>query len=216
MNKALALVLGKLIQVAYAQLTPIAGPMPTGEWVIETTLHVAEFGMVPIGFVASCNGDSYLVLRGTATPVEWIDDARIVLLPWNPGGHVTAGDYALYAQLWPQIAAHLKTTGRVIVTGHSLGAAVALLIAAELRDQLKIDAEVYTFCGPRCSDAAFAQNLPPATFRIFNTEDAVPTLPYAPILYTHVGQPVAVTFNTGNPVGNHAIGNVLTALEAMP
>gem|GEM_PF-3253510 len=68
------------------------------------------------------------------------------------------------------------------------------------------------------------------TWRIFNTEDLVPTLPFAVLEigenqisgnvlarlfgngYEHVGYPIAVTSWKDNVTDNHGVPNILTAL----
>jgi hypothetical protein len=92
----------------------------------------------------------------------------------------------------------------------------------------------YTFCGPRAGDSAFAAAFVTAaltTWRMFNTEDIVPTVPPAavelttpnmgmqgftlasqgliqfvhlsPIGYQHIGYPIGATFHADTIADNH-------------
>jgi len=140
----------------------------------------------------------------------------------------------------PQITAALTTIknagglNTVYVTGHSLGAALALLVTAGVFIQFGVKPVAYTLSGPRAGDPVFAAQCDAAgltIWRIFNTEDIVPTLPLAavqvdtanagmhgltpitqaipalialfPIGYQHVGYPIAVTFHADTIADNH-------------
>jgi len=121
---------------------------------------------VPFGFVATKDGslDVYVILRGTITPLEWLDDFTIQPIPFAPGwGNTTQGFNNLHTQFSPEIIAALKTlqaTGRTLnniyVTGHSLGAALAHLAAAGIYIELGAKPTSYTYCGPRTGDPDFA------------------------------------------------------------
>ncbi|HYW53948.1 MAG TPA: VOC family protein [Dongiaceae bacterium] len=83
---------------------------------------------------------------------------------------------------------------QVVVTAHSLGAALLTLYVMESATKQQLHTPlVYTFASPLVGDAAFAaaygRLAGVTTWRIVNKRDAVPTLP--PFLgYVHVGQPV--------------------------
>lgn len=67
----------------------------------------------------------------------------------------------------------------IYVTGHSLGAALAILCAADLVVVGKLPvAGVYTFGGPRVGNLAFSQwynqNIAPEVFRFTHRHDIVP------------------------------------------
>lgn len=77
---------------------------------------------------------------------------------------------------------------KLVVTGHSLGGAVATIAAASLR-AAGLPCDLYTYGSPRVGNAAFAQFVTDqagAEFRVTHTDDPVPRLP--PILfgYRHV------------------------------
>jgi predicted lipase len=239
---------GNLVQSAYARYTNALGKnpwtMPDG-YTREQELHVTEDGKpLPFGFVASKGGTYYIVFRGTQTPLEWIDDASIEPAAFVAGwGTTTRGFLTLFDQIADQIKtwSPQKNPGPIYVTGHSLGGAIANLCAAWM---FQDNPTAYTFSAPRCGDQVFAarfkQQIPNA-WRVFNTEDLVPTLPEATILsgagggllglsdsvvelaiklrlqgklaFQHVDRPVAVTFNTGMLTGNHDLGNLLKAIQ---
>jgi triacylglycerol lipase len=188
-----ALELGKLVAIAYAQLkqtaTPVQALLPAGYKSVATLEIVEKKLHLPFGFIAINGANAYIAIRGTVTPLEWLDDASIRQLPFHIAwGDTTTGFKSIYDQLSPTIiraVAELYQTGAVTslyIAGHSLGAAIALLAAADILIQLRVPAVSYTFAGPRCGDPELADAFTKAqlkVWRIFNTEDIVPTLPFA-------------------------------------
>jgi triacylglycerol lipase len=238
---------GKLIDQAYAQyqlaLHP-AGPA----WLIQDgyTLHgtfsAGENGKsLPFGFVASKNGVFYIVIRGTQTPLEWFDDASIRPAPFRNGwGNTTTGFLRIHQQIFPTILQIIEgqrnNIQSLFVTGHSLGAALAKLAAADLiaSGVEPVKPTLYTFSGPRVGDTTFATKFKEqglAAWRIFNTEDIVPTLPLSTVeanpesilglfeskielllklilketdfVFQHVDEPIAVTYQRNTVPDNH-------------
>ena len=60
--------------------------------------------MLPFGFVASKGTQLFVVIRGTQTPLEWLDDASIQPVPFITGwGSTTAGFLLLHNQIFPAI-----------------------------------------------------------------------------------------------------------------
>ena len=264
--------LGELVNVAYNQFAQgAAWQVSAGYSLLGPGLFTKEFWKLPgpvsdvlehllpqvlFGFVAVKGDDVYVVIRGTKTPLEWLDDFAAQPVAFQPNGQdwgsTTRGYARLLAYLGPQIATQLsawKAQGHgltsVYVTGHSLGAALAHLVAAGIVAQFGVKPVVYTFSGPRAGETKFAQAYAAAglpTWRIFNTEDIVPTVPPAavrmatpnmgmhamsgisqalssfvllsPAGYQHVGYPVAVTFHRDVVADNHSLVNLCAELAA--
>jgi triacylglycerol lipase len=225
-----ALECATLVQSAYAQFDGRANAIPAvyGE---VAPLFVTEKGQkVILGFVATKDDAAYVVMRGTRSVLEWLDDAFVFPQPFFTFGNTTRGFFDLYAQLSPQICKALQSVHvkKTFITGHSLGAALVHLAALDIFQEWAEQTECYTFCGPRAGDPAFAQAFKDhelATWRIFNTEDVVPTVPMAspfPKLFghavgefEHVGQPMAVTFNHGSLDANHNLDNLVEVLPTL-
>ncbi len=76
---------GKLIDQAYAQYVNAVAPVSSAvPWTIQDGYNnlgifsAVESGkMLPFGFVVSKNRRLFVVVRGTQTPLEWLDDASI-------------------------------------------------------------------------------------------------------------------------------------------
>ncbi len=211
---------------------------------------------VPFGFVCINGNDVYVVIRGTKTPLEWFDDFSAEPTPFQPNdtawGNTGRGYSRIYADIGPQIIAILtayRATGgslqNVYVTGHSLGAALAHLAAAGIAAEFGVKPITYTFSGPRAGDSKFAAAMKTAgleTWRIFNTEDIVPTVPPAAVQmatpnmgmhlltpmtvalssfvklstigYQHVGHPIATTFHYDVVADNHDMNALCTELQS--
>lgn len=89
-----------------------------------------------------------------------------------------------------------------LVTGHSLGAALATLFVIE-NNKFSIST-VYTFASPRVGDAEFVRQfnqLPLNSWRIVNSQDIVPKLPLRiPVLFGYAHVATAFTFSAAGQV----------------
>ncbi|KAK1566092.1 lipase [Colletotrichum navitas] len=77
----------------------------------------------------------------------------------------------------------------VVTTGHSLGAALATLSAAHLRQKTGIPVDSYLYGSPRIGNEEFVEffnGLPGQTFRVTHWDDPVPRLPGHDLGYYHV------------------------------
>ncbi|KAI3821809.1 hypothetical protein L1987_09382 [Smallanthus sonchifolius] len=148
--------------------------------------------------------DIVISLRGTATCLEWAENMRdlLVKLPGkatdiNGQPKVQCGFLSLYKTAGAHVeslAESVITEVRrltelykgenlsITVTGHSLGAALALLVADDLstcaKDMPPI--AVYTFGGPRVGNRAFTKRLTTQNvkvLRIANSQDIITRVP---------------------------------------
>ncbi|HEY2084627.1 MAG TPA: lipase family protein, partial [Mycobacterium sp.] len=85
---------------------------------------------------------------------------------------------------------------QILVTGHSLGAALAVLAAPDIAQNMPpntIEPRLITFAGPRVGVSDFAEKFNAAIescYRVVNFLDIVPLLPPAP--YVDVGAQISV------------------------
>lgn len=110
-----------------------------------------------------------------------------------------------------------------VVTGHSLGGALAKLCAVDLQYNLgsEISVEVYTFGGPRIGNQAFAESYArrvPKTWRFVNGNDVVCGLPRRWQGYRHVEQRIrfSVPFSwriISGSLQDHRIDRYIAALK---
>jgi hypothetical protein len=97
---------------------------------------------------------SVLAFRGTELdPRDWATDLNASLIPGPTAGQVHRGFAEALEAAWAPITAVLgSVTGRLLCTGHSLGAALATLAAARHSPHA-----LYTYGCPRVGDAGFAE-----------------------------------------------------------
>jgi triacylglycerol lipase len=150
-----------------------------------------------------------LAFRGTEKKLEdWHTDAEFNLVSSPTGaGETHAGFTKQLSQVYDEIAKKLKenlgSDTLLYLTGHSLGAALATLMAARLATSKAAGVHaVLTFGSPRVGDRDFAKQyelaLGHCTYRVVNGEDLVTRVPprYIPRpndpawKYDHVGQVV--------------------------
>lgn len=133
------------------------------------------------GFTTSLQGKTHIVFRGTQITgavdfaQEWCEDA--LSLPLKPfgAGNVHLGFYGAYEALRQATRDAAPAANGRVITGHSLGAAIATLCWADLGGDLM------TFASPRVGDPTFAAALwNGQTVRIINEPDAVPKVPTDP------------------------------------
>ena len=150
-----------------------------------------------------------VALRGTRTTTEWWNDFQWDLVPFTQvpnGGKVAHGFddiYKTFGTMTPgqqQSApapgafaasiAQAATEGLaadvdpgdlpIVVTGHSLGGALATLLVADLTANTPLKPQAWTFASPNVGDAIFAARygaLSTVSWRIYNQVDVVPYFP---------------------------------------
>ncbi len=195
------------------------------------------FALEAIDGSANC----IIAIRGTQSIYEWIMDAAFIQVPapliWFKDGRLELakahfGFLLMYSFLIGQITAaanNFLDRKTCLVTGHSLGAALAILAALTLSTMTfpmggrdgKI--QMYNFAGPRVGNPTFvdAYNyFVPVSYRVVNLADLVPIVPPASIFgykYQHIGtseQEWSYLYQTEDIGGNHSIqGNYIPALQ---
>jgi len=153
------------------------------------------------------------VFRGTDDVLSVLADADCEIADVHGMGRVHAGFYRALAVILP---ACLALPRPVAVTGHSLGAAMAVIYAAVLA-QLGCVVPVYAFEPPRlCADGVMAdlfrgKQVPWYATR--NGNDLVTQIPWMltlPAPLTHIGQAALPIDN----IADHGINRVIVALGA--
>jgi hypothetical protein len=136
--------------------------------------------------VTSLQGRTHIVFRGTQFTSainfaqEWCEDALSLPLAPFGKGHVHLGFHGAYKGLRQATIDAAAATGAAaangkVITGHSLGAALATLCWADLGGDLM------TFAGPRVGDPTFGTALwDGQTVRVINAPDIVPDVPTDP------------------------------------
>lgn len=192
-----------LIRADGAVLAAMTNPHPA---VAAMTKDTDIFGLMGH---AAARHTAFVSFRGTADAAEWLADFDAVPVDYRPVGgfgQVHAGFQDVYETVRGTIAGNLAaaTAGcnQILVTGHSLGAALAVLAAPDIFRNMPpntIEPRLVTFAGPRVGlpdfAAAFDASIE-SCFRVVNALDIVPHVPPAP--YVHVGTEILV--DSGGPV----------------
>lgn len=145
-----------------------------------------------------------IAFRGTDSPWDWHTDFMFwqKTIPYGNTAskiRVHAGFIRAYNRPEVRGRIHSMITGdlrRVFVTGHSYGAALAVLCGVDLQYNFPDrDYEVMLFGCPRVGNRAFAKSYNKRVFktvRVENGNDIVTKIPFAMMNYRHVGAPVHI------------------------
>jgi predicted lipase len=142
--------------------------------------------------------DSALILsfRGTSSVQDFLTDAKIKLIEDPSGnGRVHEGFEAGLDKIWKEIRYVIgrKRQNRTIwITGHSLGGALAVTVAARLEFEKNQPINgLYTFGQPRVGDPAFVEacgkKFGDRYFRFVHNKDIVPRVPTRMMGFAHTG-----------------------------
>jgi predicted lipase len=124
-----------------------------------------------------------LVFRGTSDLRDWLINVRVAPTSWPEGGRVHDGFARALQLVFEEVGAELqRLMVPTIVTGHSLGGALATLAAS-----CHPFRAAYTFGAPRVGDAEFWTTLRCPLHRVVNGRDLVPRLPPHRLGYVHGG-----------------------------
>ena len=186
---------------------------------------------VYLGFVLSSPQNNIIIFRGTQTRVEWINNFTAVQKDYTDSlsgqyfGKIHEGfirNYLRIVQPLPrEVAQSLNPTIPCYITGHSLGASLAILAALDIVlnvPQLKEKIQLYTYASPRVGDSTFATlhaKQVPNSYRIVNLADAIPLMPPTQAVgtYLHVGQEWSFLSQKGDFMPNHVVDTYQAAIE---
>lgn len=134
-----------------------------------------------------CHHDELILVcvRGTSELIpDGLRDADAHQVPFEEGdGKVHNGFYGAAKVAYRFVVKYLEkfySGQKLLISGHSLGGAVALLLAEMLRrdNQFAPDIVLYTYGAPRAGDTTFVASAEPLTHhRIVNHNDPVPSVP---------------------------------------
>jgi hypothetical protein len=138
--------------------------------------------------------------RGTINNVQqWASDLDTVYTKWYGSGKVHRGFYDRFNEIKSPTLTFLKKAqqqlpdGDIVISGHSMGGAVATLFASYLKDFMKITPDyIYTYGSPRVGDGTFAKYIDKQfgdrIVRVMNEWDMVSDLPPMILDYRHTGK----------------------------
>jgi len=154
------------------------------------------------GFVGFYGKTVVVAFRGTTDLRNWITNLNVAHNSPYPGvvnATVHTGFLEAYDGVKESVRSEVMSlisavsANRIVFTGHSLGAALATLTAADLAPSLKIPISMYNYGSPRVGNQVFSDyftKLVPNTIRVTNRKDIVPHLPVQQMGYHHVQEEV--------------------------
>jgi predicted lipase len=210
-----------LIRADAALLSAMTDPQPA---VVAMTKDTTIFGLM--GHNAGTH-TAFVSFRGSADLADWLADFDAVPTGYAPiagFGEVAAGFLGVYDLVRGSIAANLATAtadcDQILVTGHSLGAALSVLAAPDIFRKMPpntTEPRLITFAGPRVGFNDFAAAFNAAIescFRVVNFLDIVPHVPPSP--YVHVGAEVDVDSGGAiDVVSRHSLAAYRQGLTAL-
>jgi triacylglycerol lipase len=139
------------------------------------------------------NEDIVIACRGTQ-PTQWNDvkaDLRAIPVMAETVGRVHLGFKAEVDDLWPLVKQDLAAsyTKKIWFCGHSLGAAMATIMAARcnLNPNMPDIEEIYTYGSPRVGWSKYVKSLEVPHHRWVNNNDIVTRVPLTIMGYRHHG-----------------------------
>ncbi|EGD72617.1 hypothetical protein PTSG_04353 [Salpingoeca rosetta] len=173
------------------------------------------------GYVGLDSVNKYIVVafQGTHNLKQWIDDLKFMKTDLHyPGAgsdvKVHRGFYEAYQEVKGTVDRFVESTFRqnpnyrILVTGHSLGAALAAMCSLDLSIQFP-SASIYhyTFGQPRVGNAPFydffKQSSIKASFRFVHNRDIVPHLPLEAMGFHHIATEVFYKEQFSGPESLH-------------
>ncbi|MGB0371562.1 MAG: lipase family protein [Opitutales bacterium] len=197
------------------------------------TRYVEVTESTPGALIAqSEDGTIYIAHRGTKTSKEWDVDSQAVPktleVNGNDLGKVHRGFHRTYfsceAKLKSSLTQLLNDTGitstSLIITGHSLGAAVSTLhtrafVPADWGLPSDIPFGALTFASPQPGVESFKNSFEDADEKcrhIINKNDLVPKLPGV-AEYCHTGRIMYIDTDFGGPGDNHSMANYKSKID---
>lgn len=177
------------------------------------------------GFIAQSQNEIVIAFRGTDSFKDNESDQDLYQIPYPfaaNAGKTHRGFTCIYLSARDQIIREinkLSAKKRLLITGYSLGGALAVISALDIAINTEFaNPVVYTYGSPRAGDAAFTSRYDKTikkSIRIFNVHDVIPTVPakaYPPpftnegLYYEHVKTKYPVSFQLNSIARAHYIG----------
>lgn len=154
---------------------------------------------------------------GAFTGPDWTSNARAAYAVGPGGTLVHKGFNEIFKSLIGAVREQIRRLGprnrrTIHCVGHSLGGALANLMALTLQEETRAEVRLYTFGAPRVGDTFFSRaatrNLAAGNIhRVYNVSDPVPMVPLFPYMHAafdqdgiRIGTPALNIFS-----GNHRI-----------
>ncbi|KAJ6078919.1 hypothetical protein N7467_008672 [Penicillium canescens] len=157
------------------------------------------------GYIAvdTTNKAVVLAFRGSYSVRNWFADASFPYIDPDlcDGCFAELGFWSSWTNVRDDVNAQLEDAlsqnpdYELVIVGHSLGAAVATLAAADLRTKGHESAKLYAFASPRVANPTLAKFITAQNnnYRFTHQDDPVPKLPLIAMGYAHVSPEYWIT-----------------------
>ena len=202
---------------------PCQRAISAADWQVKTFTDKKTDGQVLVGAAqggsgsgVSADGDIVVSFRGSKDFENFIKDLdffKTAAYPKCNGCEVHGGFYTCWQALQGMVVNEvlrlrgLQPKANIFVTGHSLGASLAVLAASELHysEGLEING-VYTFGQPRTGNGAFRDffnNGAHVSWRVVHHRDPVPHLPLESMGFAHIA--TEIWYNSSSDVALYRV-----------
>jgi hypothetical protein len=169
-------------------------------------------------FYSAVGNDRVIAIPGTKPEIgEWLRDFDAMPVWDRKLGICHRGFRDGALELYRASGLRVRDFSGSIIVGHSLGGALALLLAGILTVEHCPPCAVVTFGAPRCGSwklRRLLRRMPLWLYR--NGDDPVPDVPWLPGLYLHPRALIPVGERAFDPLADHPIAAYRRALDAMP
>lgn len=185
---------------------------------LQMITHIEHKLQVLAGFVAYDSTQDAIIVsfRGTVSTsiIDWINNLEYTKTsPWKqyPDAGVHHGFNGAWEDLKKDVMSAVNnirgthSTKDVQITGHSLGAAMAINAAMDIKLNYGLDTSVVDFGRPRAGDQKFSQALVSegiSVFRVTHADDLVPHAPPEAFGFYHSSQEV---YYAGSGASNYKV-----------
>jgi len=196
----------ELAQATYSGISALdSWTCETCDQRVELDYIVEESGVRALQGYDSYSGTLFIAFRGSVNIQNWIDNIQISKIsPYNDTSiGVSKGFYKAYNSIKPELFDNLPSlvekynTKRLLITGHSLGAALATLMSYDIITIFPTYelSYVVTFGSPRVGNAAFSTSFNSYSesvthYRITHYYDMVPHVPEEFLGYLHISNEI--------------------------
>lgn len=199
---------------------------------VTTAVSIGRRIEVFFGFLLESAEDSILVFRGTQRTSEWIGNVYAVQQDYiDPNtqqslGRIHTGFRRIANGIINPLAVdavrQINPNKPCYVSGHSLGAALATILALDIAlavPELQPQLQVYIYASPRVGNPAFVRSyasILPNSYRITNLADPIPTMPPTKLRaeFVHIGEEWAFLSQGGDILPNHIVDTYRRAINA--
>ena len=159
------------------------------------------------------DGTVWVAIEGSDETVDW--RRNLEMLYTSSDTHAGFANYAtlLMAQMLAA-GVNLRLSKRLVLCGHSLGGAVATIIASHLQPSFP-HLGLITFGSPRPGGRKFRDRLQVPHLRYVHGDDVVPHLPSSLFGFRHTAHPQVLPIpgdGLFNSISDHAMAGYITAL----